>query len=107
MRDWLINQGVPDKAIVVDSRGNNTQQTAINAAAWMQEKQFHSATVVSQYFHITRSKFLCGRAGIETVYGSAPWHFDVRDIYSIPREVVAIAAYWSGLKGAANQSGDS
>ena len=93
MREWLLAHGVPDSAIVRDSLGLDSRRTAANAAAWMRAHGMRSAVVVTQYFHVARARMACQRAGIAVVGANAPAWFELRDLYSIAREVVALPVY--------------
>jgi vancomycin permeability regulator SanA len=50
--------------------------------------------VVTQFFHITRSRYALQRAGIDTVYSAHASYFEARDVYSLAREVIALPVYW-------------
>jgi vancomycin permeability regulator SanA len=89
MKAYLVEQGIPEDAIVADNQGINTEATVENVMKLKQTENFDSVIVVSQYFHILRSKYYFNTAGMSQVYGSAPWYFEWRDIYSILREVAA------------------
>ncbi len=94
MATYLEKNGVPPSAIVTDSQGLNTAATAVNAGNYMHSHNLHSAIVVSQYFHISRIKLALHRAGI-TQIGSAHARFlELRDIYSLAREVAAYTVYY-------------
>lgn len=95
MADYLVEQcQVPRDAILLDEHGDNTEATARNSAAIMSARGMTSALVVTQYFHITRSRYALVRAGIATVHTASPRYFEVRDLYSTARELVALPAYW-------------
>lgn len=96
MKSYLVEHGVPPAQVLVDSQGNNTRLTAMNAARLMQEHHMRSAVVVSQYFHITRCKLVLHKRGIATVYGAHARYFELRDLYSTIRETVGIYAYLIG-----------
>jgi vancomycin permeability regulator SanA len=94
MRGYLLGKGVPAKAIIVDSAGATTEATARNCASLMARHGFKSVTVVTQYFHVPRTRLALRRHGIADI-GSAHAHFfELRDFYSIVREVAALPAYW-------------
>lgn len=92
MKEFLISNGVPDSVIIVDDKGDNTQATVDNALNLQDSLHFNSVIVVSQYFHITRTKMLFRKKHFHNVTGASPWFFEIRDIYSVPREFVAY--YW-------------
>jgi uncharacterized SAM-binding protein YcdF (DUF218 family) len=94
MAAYLARQGVPAAAIVIDSQGLDTKATARNAAAFMQAKGLQTALVATQYFHVPRTKLALERAGVRVVGHSHARYVELRDIYSIPREVVGYAAYF-------------
>ena len=91
MRSYLIQRGVPAHRIIQDGHGFNTEATARNAAVAMQQRGFRTALAVSQYFHVPRLRMLLQREGV-TVAGTAhARYFEMRDAYSLAREVVALA----------------
>lgn len=94
MKAYLIQRGVSQTVIYADGQGNNTLQTCRNARRIMTLNGWHSANIVSQFFHITRAKLACYRAGINVVGAAAPKYFELRDIYSLIREIVALPVYW-------------
>lgn len=96
MGDYVVSQNVPASQVIVDEVGNTTRDTAINAARLMRERGLTSAIAVSQYFHITRSRFAFRDAGIARVGTAHAYYVEARDVYSIAREIPALAAYWLG-----------
>ena len=58
MKEFLLLNGVPDSCIVVDNHGNNTEMTVMNTLRLREQLKFESITVVSQFFHVTRTKML-------------------------------------------------
>ena len=93
MRTWLVARGVPASAIVVDSQGLNTGDTARNTALWMRAHGASSATVVTQYFHISRACMALEQCGIKVVRTAHADEFEAKDVIALPREVVAWPAY--------------
>jgi uncharacterized SAM-binding protein YcdF (DUF218 family) len=59
----------------------------------MANRGLRSAVVVTQYFHITRSRLALKQAGIQDVSSAHARFFEMRDIYSVLREVVALPVY--------------
>ena len=88
MRDYLVGKGVPDSLIIVDNQGNNTTLSVVNTLRLQDSLQFKSVIVVSQYFHLTRSKMLFRKNGFKAVSGVSPWYFEWRDVYALGREFV-------------------
>lgn len=85
---------VPAAAIILDEQGVDTEATARNSAAIMRAQGFSSALVVTQYFHVPRSRYALRRAGVQVVHASHARYADARDVYSTAREMVALPAYW-------------
>ena len=94
MKQYLIGAGVPEDRIHVDAAGNDTYLTARNASRFMGEEGMRSALVISQYFHISRAKLALERFGVSPLYAAHADIFELRDLYSIPREVIALYVYF-------------
>ena len=95
MANYLAGQKkVPREAIILDEYGNTTRATAQNSAAIMKERGLTSAVVVTQYFHITRTRYALRRAGVAKVCTAHARYFEMRDLYSIAREAIALPVYW-------------
>ncbi|WP_029268846.1 YdcF family protein [Flavobacterium sp. KJJ] len=86
MRDFLVANKVPDSLIIVDNFGNNTRATVENIMKLKDSLHFKSIIVVSQYFHVTRTKMLFKKQGFQNVSSVSPNYFEIKDVYSIIRE---------------------
>lgn len=93
MRDYLLARGVPADRIVVDSAGVDTWATARHASAYMREHCYTRALAVTQYFHVPRTMLALKRQGVAEVSGAYPAFFEMRDLYSVFRELPAVALY--------------
>lgn len=93
MKNYLANQGISDDKIIVDSNGYNTYMTAENSRLVMDDLDLKSVMVISQYFHITRTKLAFKKLGFEKVYSAHSGVFEYRDVYSIIREFPAYYKY--------------
>lgn len=89
MKAFLISRGIPDSLITVDNFGNNTRATVENTLQLRQKLKFSSIMVISQYFHVTRTKKLFKDRGFEEVSSVSPDYFEWRDLYSLLREFPA------------------
>ena len=98
MKDYLVKRGIPQDQIVVDSLGLTTAATARNVAVIAKVHRWSSVLVVSQYFHIPRCRLALSQAGVDPVYAAHAQYFELRDIYSIFREVIGYAAYLGGAR---------
>lgn len=93
MRSYLLQNGIPKNKIIRDSQGVNTAATAENSLKIMREHQFQSAVLITQYFHITRTYLAFKQCGINPAYTAHAQYFELRDIYSLGREVVGLYDY--------------
>jgi vancomycin permeability regulator SanA len=94
MRDYLVAGGIPHHRVILDSAGNSTWLSAANTAAMMKQRKLGSVLVVSQYFHLPRSRPALQRQGVAAVSTGHPSYFEWRDLYSAPREFVGWISYW-------------
>lgn len=92
MKRYLVSKGVPASAVLVDNAGVDTWATARNATAIMRANDLRGAVVVSQHFHIARTRLAFRKQGIEAG-GAHARFFELRDLYSTAREVPAYAQY--------------
>ncbi len=86
MKQYLMQNHIPQHVIWVDNYGNNTFLTAQNAYKLNQRLAFNKVIVVSQYFHITRCKMYFKKVGFKQVEGASPFYFEWRDFYALIRE---------------------
>ena len=94
MRNYLVSQGISADKILVDNDGVDTEASAENTVAILKSNQMKSVFVVSQYFHIPRSKLALRKLGVNQLFNAAPDFFELRDIYSTAREIPAYCKYY-------------
>ena len=93
MKRYLISHGVPEGSIIADGGGATTYLTARNAAQVMKSNGWRSALIISQYFHIPRTRLAVESCGVRPVYSAHAEYFELRDLYSLVREVIGYGAY--------------
>lgn len=93
MKEYLIAQGVPAEAVIADNEGVDTWSSALNTAAILRERGGRSVFVVTQYFHLPRSRMALRKCGVTDIASAYPHFFEVRDAYSILRELVGVGKY--------------
>jgi vancomycin permeability regulator SanA len=93
MKEYLLSREIPAEDIIADRMGYTTYESAINCRIIMKENNYKSVLVISQYFHISRTKLALRRAGIETIYSVHVPYYELRDIFSLFREVFAYYYY--------------
>jgi vancomycin permeability regulator SanA len=91
MKQYLIQHGVPGTRIITDDQGVTTEATAENFRKLA--GGFNSVVVVSQYYHISRTKSAFRNAGVKNVKGVHCEYFEIRDVYSIFREFFGYYKY--------------
>lgn len=94
MKAYLVEKGVPSEQIFEDNQGYNSFKSAVNTKKFLTDKNLHSALVVTNYYHISRTRLAFKIAGVEEVNSSHANYFEVRDLYSIPREIVGFGYYF-------------
>lgn len=99
MADYLVAHGVPRAAVIEDSAGIDTAATAANTARIGRQRNIKTVIVATQYFHVLRTSIALSRAGLDVAGNVHADYFEARDVYSLGREVVAVGAYYAGLKG--------
>lgn len=68
-RAYLVRNGVPSEAIIVEAEGESTVHTLVAAAEMMERMNLKSAVVVSDGYHIFRAKKILQDRGLQ-VFGS-------------------------------------
>lgn len=95
MSKYLKNNGIPSRAIVIDSLGIDTAATARNARNYMRTNNLKTALVATQYFHVPRTKLALERQGVRVAGTVHAHYFEMRDLYSTLRETIAYVSYYA------------
>ena len=93
MKSYLVHNGIAENRIYSDNQGKNTYSTAHNVSLMMRSNGWKSVLLVSQFYHLARSRLAFERFGITTVYSAHANFFELRDLYSLGREVFALLVY--------------
>jgi vancomycin permeability regulator SanA len=93
MKVYLIKEGMPAEDITADNGGQNTWLTAKDFIHWNESHHYSSAIIVSQFFHITRSKYIFRKLGFKNVFNVSSDVYSWRDIPGTLREVPAFYKY--------------
>ena len=94
MRKYLVKVGVKSDDVIVDNMGNTTYLTCKNYTTISRRYYFNSVIVVSQFFHIVRTKIILKSLGVKKVYSAHANYFEVRDVYALCREFFAYYNYF-------------
>jgi vancomycin permeability regulator SanA len=89
MKKYLLSKGVNNNDVIMDDEGLTTYETMVNYVPMAKENNFNSVIIVSQFYHITRSRRMIKSLGVENNYTAHSNYFEFRDFYSVLREFVA------------------
>lgn len=96
-RDYLVERGVPEGAIVLENEGRTSQASLRRVAQIAADRGIHSVLIVSDGFHLFRSKLIADRAGLDArgvpvADGPiSPW--SATELKYVIREAAATLAY--------------
>ncbi|BCX48803.1 vancomycin high temperature exclusion protein [Haloferula helveola] len=93
MKRYLVASGIPEAAVVVDDDGVDIWASATHTARLIKERELESVFVISQFYHVPRSRLALSKFGIEPVYTAHASFFEPRDVYSTLRELPAYLKY--------------
>ncbi len=93
MKEYLVEKGIADKKVIIDSFGYNSYMTAKNTKVIMNDRGFKSIMIITQFYHISRTKLAFEKVGVGNVYSAHASYLDIRDIYSVVREFFAYYKY--------------
>jgi vancomycin permeability regulator SanA len=93
MGKYLLEHGVAEEAIIRDRKAKNTFETAVNTKRIMAEHHWKSVMIITQFYHITRTKLAFRRVGMRPLYSAHARYFESRDIYSTIREFFGFYKY--------------
>src|SRR5579862_347387 len=100
-RDYLERRGVPERALIAETQGSDTAQSAVRVAVIMRANGMHSCVAVSDAYHVFRIRRLLEHEGIGPVYvsprpGSRP-HSIVQRAYAVLREACSYLVWKLGI----------
>jgi uncharacterized SAM-binding protein YcdF (DUF218 family) len=91
-RDILLSQGIPSEMIVLENQSHSTEENAIYSRNFMEENNWSTAILVTDSFHILRSRIIFESQGYNVTLSPVPWQ-DINNIGSyvamLGREIVA------------------
>lgn len=96
-RRYAMREGVPERAILIETTSRNTRENLSEAAALMRARTLRSAVVVSDPLHMSRALRLCEEIGIACVGSPTPttryrsfgtrWRFLLAEVYFFHRDL--------------------
>ncbi|HYP59554.1 MAG TPA: YdcF family protein [Thermomicrobiales bacterium] len=64
-RDYLVDRGVPEEAILLENEGRTSQSSLQRVGTIARDHHIHSVVIVSDGFHLFRSKLIADRNGLD------------------------------------------
>lgn len=94
MKRYLVARGVPEEAVFEDPQGIDTLHTARATADFMRARGLQKVIVVTQFYHVPRTRLALRKLGTSQVGGARARYHDLRDLWSLAREIPAYLYYW-------------
>jgi len=99
-RDYLLRRGVPEQALIAETQGSDTAQSAARVANIMRANGMHSCIAVSDAFHVFRIRALLEHEGVQVELAprpeSRPRHLGDRFV-AVMREAASYLAWKAGM----------
>ncbi len=99
-RDYLLRRGVPEQALIAETQGSDTAQSAARVANIMRANGMHSCIAVSDAFHVFRIRALLEHEKVEVEVAprpeSRPRHLWDR-FAAVMREAASYLAWKAGM----------
>ena len=96
-RDYLVEHGLPPESILMENEGRDTWQSLQGVAALLTARQLTRVVLVSDGFHLLRSKLMARDLGLKPFASAAPESpiqaNTMRELGFALREAVAITVY--------------
>jgi uncharacterized SAM-binding protein YcdF (DUF218 family) len=93
MAEWLLERGVPPDAVIVEDRAANTRESGRHVAHQMRERGLRSALIVTQWFHVARTRLCLEQEGVRTYAAPCGGNVLRREPLFIGREMLGLPAY--------------
>jgi len=71
-RDYLLHRGVPERALIAETQGADTAQSAARVANIMRVNAMHRCIAVSDAYHVFRIRALLQGSGVEVEVAPRP-----------------------------------
>lgn len=95
MKNILIENGMPEEKILVEDKATSTMENIIFSKAIMEEKELQKVLVVSNKSHLTRTKMVCNKQGLDASFSGVFVPKDLpKELFSSIREIPALIKYY-------------
>jgi uncharacterized SAM-binding protein YcdF (DUF218 family) len=99
-RDYLLRRGVPEQALIAETQGSDTAQSAARVANIMRTNGMHSCIAVSDAFHVFRIRALLEHEGVQVELAPRPEsrpHHPWERFAAVMREAASYLAWKAGV----------
>ena len=99
-KDYLLRRGIPEGALIAETQGSDTAQSAARVANIMRANGMRSCIAVSDAYHVFRIRALLQHEGVQVELAprpdSRPRHFLER-LIAVVREAASYLAWKAGM----------
>jgi uncharacterized SAM-binding protein YcdF (DUF218 family) len=71
-RDYLVRHGIPESALIAETQGEDTSESARRVGVIMRENHMHSCIAVSDAYHVFRIRKLLEHEGLQVYVAPRP-----------------------------------
>ena len=99
-RDYLLRRGVPEQALIAETQGSDTAQSAARVANIMHVNGMHSCIAVSDSYHVFRIRALLEHEGVQVEVAPRPEsrpHSLLQRFVSVLREAMSYLVWKLGM----------
>jgi uncharacterized SAM-binding protein YcdF (DUF218 family) len=99
-RDYLLRRGVPEQALIAETQGSDTAQSAARVANIMRANGMRSCIAVSDAYHVFRIRALLEGEGVQVELAPRPEsrpHSRWERFVAVLRETASYLAWQAGL----------
>lgn len=98
MKKWLVEQGVPENAVIEEDRSRSTEENLANAKEIMDEMGLKSCIVTTNAYHLTRAMWIAADAGLEAQGAAALNNITLQTRLRLRmREAISWVLYFLGI----------
>ena len=97
MRDWLIQNGIPEERILTETAATSTRENLAYSFALIRSRGDDpdgNVASVSSAYHLFRAKTMARMQGVDAVGVAAPWGYPMVMLNYFIREAFGVAKLW-------------
>ena len=99
-RDYLLRRGIPEQALIAETQGSDTAQSAARVTNIMRANGMRSCIAVSDAYHVFRIRALLEREGVQVELAPRPEsrpHPAWERFVAVMREVMSYLVWKAGM----------